>query len=47
VSNVEHSVEVNSIKIKINKELIVSSHARIDKGLETITNILLKQNNKQ
>jgi hypothetical protein len=51
ITNVEHAIDVNLIKIKNNKELITSNNKnifatinRIDKRLETITNILLKQN---
>jgi hypothetical protein len=50
INNVEHAIYVNTIKIQNNKELITTNDKnifttinRIDKRLETITNILLKQ----
>lgn len=50
VANVERNVDVNTIKIQNNKELITTNDKniiitinRIDKRLETITNILLKK----
>jgi hypothetical protein len=50
MNNVGHAIDVNTIKIQNNKELITTNDKnifatinRIDKRLETITNILLKQ----
>lgn len=51
VSGLEHNININTLKMNTNKELIISKEKnisatinRIDKRLETITNILLKQN---
>jgi len=51
VSSLEHNININALKMDTNKELILSKEKnisliinRIDKRLDTITNILLKQN---
>lgn len=50
ISSIDHKIDVNTLKIQTNKELIAANYknisatiSRIDKRLETITNILLKQ----
>lgn len=50
ISSIENRINVNALKIQTNKELITTNDKnisatinRIDKRLETITNILLKQ----
>lgn len=57
ISSVEHSIHLNTVKIKSNKELVMFKDKnlnitlnridkrfdQLDKRLETITNILLKQ----